>query len=166
VDAGAIHHPAYTTLPTHDPATAGPDTPRVGQSAASATQAASASGRPASTPNGRQPLRAGQRSARRPGRRAGRSRRALRFPPRHLAPRTGHPRSATIACNKDPHQLLPKRTTEFNGVAPATLVAGDEVSGGRQLRRGIRQRGMGYVLAVRFGLGDQVVAEELQLPAA
>jgi SRSO17 transposase len=28
-------------------------------------------------------------------------------------------------------------------------VAGDEVYGGRQLRRGIRQRGMGYVMAVR-----------------
>ncbi len=31
----------------------------------------------------------------------------------------------------------------------ATFVAGDEVYGGRQLRRGIRQRGMGYVMAVR-----------------
>ena len=31
----------------------------------------------------------------------------------------------------------------------AGFVAGDEVYGGRQLRRGIRQRGMGYVLAVR-----------------
>ena len=31
----------------------------------------------------------------------------------------------------------------------AAFVAGDEVYGGRQLRRGIRQRGMGYVLAVR-----------------
>ena len=29
------------------------------------------------------------------------------------------------------------------------FVAGDEVYGGRELRRGIRQRGMGYVLAVR-----------------
>jgi len=28
-------------------------------------------------------------------------------------------------------------------------VAGDEVYGGRQLRRDIRQRGMGYVMAVR-----------------
>ena len=28
-------------------------------------------------------------------------------------------------------------------------MAGDEVYGGRELRRGIRQRGMGYVLAVR-----------------
>jgi hypothetical protein len=28
-------------------------------------------------------------------------------------------------------------------------VAGDEVYGGRELRRGIRRRGMGYVLAVR-----------------
>ena len=31
----------------------------------------------------------------------------------------------------------------------AAFVAGDEVYGGRQLRRGIRQRGMGYVMAVR-----------------
>jgi SRSO17 transposase len=31
----------------------------------------------------------------------------------------------------------------------AAFVAGDEVYGGRQLRRGIRQRGMNYVLAVR-----------------
>jgi SRSO17 transposase len=31
----------------------------------------------------------------------------------------------------------------------AAFVAGDEVYGGRQLRRGIRQRGMSYVLAVR-----------------
>jgi SRSO17 transposase len=31
----------------------------------------------------------------------------------------------------------------------AAFVAGDEVYGGRQLRRGIRQRGMGYVIAVR-----------------
>jgi SRSO17 transposase len=31
----------------------------------------------------------------------------------------------------------------------AAFVAGDEVYSGRQLRRGIRQRGMGYVLAVR-----------------
>ncbi len=31
----------------------------------------------------------------------------------------------------------------------AAFVAGDEVYGGRQLRRGIRQRGMGYVTAVR-----------------
>jgi SRSO17 transposase len=31
----------------------------------------------------------------------------------------------------------------------AAFVAGDEVYGGRQLRRDIRQRGMGYVLAVR-----------------
>jgi SRSO17 transposase len=31
----------------------------------------------------------------------------------------------------------------------AALVAGDEVYGGRQLRRGIRERGMSYVLAVR-----------------
>jgi SRSO17 transposase len=31
----------------------------------------------------------------------------------------------------------------------AAFVAGDEVYGGRQLRRGIRQHGMGYVLAVR-----------------
>jgi SRSO17 transposase len=31
----------------------------------------------------------------------------------------------------------------------AAFVAGDEVYGGRQLRRGIRERGMGYVLAVR-----------------
>ena len=31
----------------------------------------------------------------------------------------------------------------------AAFVAGDEVHGGRELRRGIRQRGMGYVLAVR-----------------
>ena len=30
-----------------------------------------------------------------------------------------------------------------------TFLADDEVYGGRQLRRGIRQRGMGYVLAVR-----------------
>jgi SRSO17 transposase len=31
----------------------------------------------------------------------------------------------------------------------AAFVAGDEVYGGRELRRDIRQRGMGYVLAVR-----------------
>jgi SRSO17 transposase len=31
----------------------------------------------------------------------------------------------------------------------AAFVAGDDVYGGRQLRRSIRQRGMGYVLAVR-----------------
>lgn len=31
----------------------------------------------------------------------------------------------------------------------APFVAGDEVYGGRELRRGIRQRGMGYVMAVR-----------------
>ena len=31
----------------------------------------------------------------------------------------------------------------------AAFVAGDEVYGGRQLRRGIRLRGMGYVMAVR-----------------
>ncbi len=31
----------------------------------------------------------------------------------------------------------------------AAFVAGDEVYGGRQLRRDIRQRGMGYVMAVR-----------------
>jgi hypothetical protein len=31
----------------------------------------------------------------------------------------------------------------------AAFVAGDEVYGGRQLRRGIRQRAMGYVMAVR-----------------
>jgi SRSO17 transposase len=31
----------------------------------------------------------------------------------------------------------------------AAFVAGDEVYGGRKLRRGIRQRGMGYVMAVR-----------------
>ena len=31
----------------------------------------------------------------------------------------------------------------------AAFVAGDEVYGGRELRRSIRQRGMGYVMAVR-----------------
>jgi len=31
----------------------------------------------------------------------------------------------------------------------AAFVTGDEVNGGRQLRRGIRQRGMSYVTAVR-----------------
>jgi SRSO17 transposase len=31
----------------------------------------------------------------------------------------------------------------------AAFVAGDEVHGGRELRRGIRERGMGYVMAVR-----------------
>jgi SRSO17 transposase len=31
----------------------------------------------------------------------------------------------------------------------AAFVAGDQVYGGRELRRSIRQRGMGYVLAVR-----------------
>ena len=31
----------------------------------------------------------------------------------------------------------------------AAFVAGDEVYGGRELRRGIRQRGMSYVMAVR-----------------
>ena len=34
----------------------------------------------------------------------------------------------------------------------AAFVAGDEVYGGRELRRGIRQRGMGYVLAVQIPL--------------
>ena len=36
----------------------------------------------------------------------------------------------------------------FRGIG-AAFVAGDEVYGGRQPRRGIRQRGMGYVMAVR-----------------
>ena len=46
----------------------------------------------------------------------------------------------------------------------AAFVARDEVYGGRELRRGIRQRGMGYVLAVRAnhavtaGLGRTVTA--------
>ena len=46
----------------------------------------------------------------------------------------------------------------------AAFVAGDEVYGGRQLRRSIRQRGMGYVLAVRanhvvsIGSGRAVIA--------
>ena len=35
----------------------------------------------------------------------------------------------------------------------AAFVAGDEVYGGRELRRGIRQRGMGYVMAVRANHG-------------
>src|SRR5512142_3147622 len=35
----------------------------------------------------------------------------------------------------------------------AAFVAGDEVYGGRQLRRGIRQRGMSYVMAVRANHG-------------
>ena len=48
----------------------------------------------------------------------------------------------------------------------AAFVAGDEVYGGRELRRGIRQRGMGYVLAVRashvvtVGSGRTVTAAE------
>ena len=48
----------------------------------------------------------------------------------------------------------------------AAFVAGDEVYGGRELRRGIRQRGMGYVLAVRAnhtvtaGSGRTVTAAE------
>jgi hypothetical protein len=33
----------------------------------------------------------------------------------------------------------------------AAFVAGDEVYGGRDLRRGTRRRGMGYVMAVRAG---------------
>jgi len=37
---------------------------------------------------------------------------------------------------------------QFLGIR-ATFVTGDEVYGGRELRRGIRERGMGYVLAVR-----------------
>src|SRR5262249_36678154 len=36
----------------------------------------------------------------------------------------------------------------------AAFVAGAEVYGGRQLRRGLRQRGMGYVMAVRAGADD------------
>ena len=35
----------------------------------------------------------------------------------------------------------------------AAFVAGDEVYGGRELRRGIREREMGYVLAVRANHG-------------
>jgi len=48
----------------------------------------------------------------------------------------------------------------------AAFVAGDEVYGGRELRRGIRQRAMGYVLAVRanhvvtVGSGRTVTAAE------
>ena len=48
----------------------------------------------------------------------------------------------------------------------AAFVAGDEVYGGRELRRGIRQRQMGYVLAVRAnhtvttGSGRTVTAAE------
>ena len=48
----------------------------------------------------------------------------------------------------------------------AAFVAGDEVYGGRELRRGIRQRGSGYVLAVRSshvvtcGSGRAVTAAE------
>ena len=48
----------------------------------------------------------------------------------------------------------------------AAFVAGDEVYGGRELCRGIRQRGMGYVLAVRanhaiaVGSGRRVTAAE------
>ena len=48
----------------------------------------------------------------------------------------------------------------------AAFVAGDEVYGGRELRRGIRQRGMGYVMAVRAnhvvttGSGRTVTAAE------
>ena len=48
----------------------------------------------------------------------------------------------------------------------AAFVAGDEVYGGRELRRGIRQRGMGYVMAVRanhavtVGSGRTVTAAE------
>jgi SRSO17 transposase len=48
----------------------------------------------------------------------------------------------------------------------AAFVAGDEVYGGRQLRRSIRQRGMGYVMAVRAnhtvttGSGRAVTAAE------
>jgi hypothetical protein len=33
----------------------------------------------------------------------------------------------------------------------AAFAAGDEVYGGRELRRSIRRRGMGYVMAVRAG---------------
>jgi SRSO17 transposase len=36
----------------------------------------------------------------------------------------------------------------------AAFVAGDEVYGGRELRRGIRQRGMGYAMAVRANHAD------------
>src|SRR5262249_15837135 len=48
----------------------------------------------------------------------------------------------------------------------AAFVAGDEVYGGRELRRGIRQRGMGYVMAVRAnhtltaGAGRTMMAAE------
>jgi SRSO17 transposase len=56
----------------------------------------------------------------------------------------------------------------------AAFVAGDEVYGGRELRRGIRQRQMGYVLAVRAshavttGSGRTVTAAEAAglIPAA
>ncbi len=46
----------------------------------------------------------------------------------------------------------------------AAFVAGDEVYGGRELRRGIRRRGMAYVMAVRadhvltLGSGRRVTA--------
>jgi SRSO17 transposase len=49
----------------------------------------------------------------------------------------------------------------------AAFVAGDEVYGGRELRRGIRQRGMGYVMAVRAnhalttGSGRTVTARKI-----
>jgi SRSO17 transposase len=52
----------------------------------------------------------------------------------------------------------------------AAFVAGDEVYGGREPRRGIRQRGMGYVLAVRAshtvttGSGRTVTAAEATDP--
>jgi SRSO17 transposase len=48
----------------------------------------------------------------------------------------------------------------------AAFVAGDEVYGGRELRRGIRRRGMGYVMAVRanhtmtVGAGHTLTAAE------
>jgi hypothetical protein len=42
---------------------------------------------------------------------------------------------------------LPGRA--HSGGIRAAFVAGDEVYSSRELRRGIRQRGMGYVLAVR-----------------
>jgi hypothetical protein len=89
----------------------------------------------------------------------------FRFSPAYVVslPARHHPDPRRFACSAS---AAAAATVRLSRAEACAAVAGDEVSGGRQLRRGIRQRGMGYVLAVRFGPGDQVVAEEPQLPAA
>jgi len=59
----------------------------------------------------------------------------------------GVPEEVMFATKPELAEALLQRAHE-RGIR-AAFVAGDEVYGGRQLRRGIRQRGMGYVTAVR-----------------